>query len=440
VILFLTLHQASGRCELVEEIVATVDGNPITLLDLRDFIRSTLNREIPTDGDESSDLFRDALDQLITDRILEAEVSQGGIKVDPEEVEAFIEKVKAQNRLSKDELGDVLKSQGLSLEKYKDQIKRELEKNELVNRKVRSRVTVSSSDVEGYYKSHQEEFKQDEEVRVRHILFALSADASASEVEAARKKAMQARERALSGEDFSALVQEFSSDPSQGGDLGFFARGKMETELEDAAFALSKGEVSLPIRLRTGFHLIKLEDRHPERVLPLTQVGAKIREKLYATALEERFKRLFSEDLKKKHLVEIRKYGKPLGSQQIPQSDSSFRQELVLGSVAEEGAKGFFHSVNPLSLFRSKAGKQRKQENEPKGSGGEPAWIPIRRISQSDPQRTEEPGTILVPPVLHQDQPQEHRGLPVVLEEEVDPKKPKRDSGIFRFFRSLSPF
>lgn len=87
------------------------------------------------------------------------------------------------------------------------------------------------------------------------------------DTKAARAKAVDAERRARAGEDFAALAMELSADPGsrvQGGDLGWFGRGVMVKEFEDAAFALQKGQISPIIESPFGYHIIKTEDRRTQ--------------------------------------------------------------------------------------------------------------------------------------------------------------------------------
>jgi peptidyl-prolyl cis-trans isomerase D len=86
-----------------------------------------------------------------------------------------------------------------------------------------------------------------------------------------------------SGADFAALARQYSEDPGSkdsGGDLGWFPRGRMVKEFEDAAFKLSPGEISEPIKSQFGYHILKLEGRKPGGLKSLAEVHDLIREKL----------------------------------------------------------------------------------------------------------------------------------------------------------------
>ncbi len=115
-------------------------------------------------------------------------------------------------------------------------------------------------------KEAYERMKQD--VRASHILINLSEDASASDTLEAYNKIIKIRKRIIAGEDFAVLAKEFSTDPSakkNDGDLGYFSALHMVYPFETAAYTTKVGDISMPIRTRFGYHLIKVVDKRPAR-------------------------------------------------------------------------------------------------------------------------------------------------------------------------------
>jgi peptidyl-prolyl cis-trans isomerase C len=109
------------------------------------------------------------------------------------------------------------------------------------------------------------------EVRVRHILLQVPEGATPAERDSVRRQAEALRLRAANGEDFARLASEHSQEPGSsedGGDLGYFPRGRMVQPFEDAAFRLQPGQISPVTETPFGYHVIKVEDR---RTLPLDE-------------------------------------------------------------------------------------------------------------------------------------------------------------------------
>jgi peptidyl-prolyl cis-trans isomerase C len=116
--------------------------------------------------------------------------------------------------------------------------------------------TVSDAEAKNFYDSQVGSAKT-EEVRARHIL-----------VES-KEKARELFEKAAYGTDFAELAKQHSKDPGskdQGGDLGYFSKGQMVPQFEEAAFKLGKGEVGEPFQSQFGWHIVRVDDRRQRPV------------------------------------------------------------------------------------------------------------------------------------------------------------------------------
>jgi hypothetical protein len=107
------------------------------------------------------------------------------------------------------------------------------------------------------------------EIRARHILLRIPAEATPEQREQLRQQAEQLRQRAAGGENFATLATQYSQDPGsaqRGGDLGFFGRGRMVAPFEEAAFRLQDGEVSPVVESPFGYHVIRVEERRQPEI------------------------------------------------------------------------------------------------------------------------------------------------------------------------------
>jgi peptidyl-prolyl cis-trans isomerase D len=130
-------------------------------------------------------------------------------------------------------------------------------------------VKVSKEDVERSYNEQLGKYTTPEQIRASHILLTTEGKDDA----AVRKQAEQVLKEAKSGGDFAALAKKYSQDETnaqQGGDLDYFGRGRMVGAFETAAFALAPGEISDLVKTEFGYHIIKMTDRKPAIVRPLS--------------------------------------------------------------------------------------------------------------------------------------------------------------------------
>jgi peptidyl-prolyl cis-trans isomerase SurA len=298
------LFAAPAGAEVIDRIVASVDGEPITLYELTQYKTKQLagmpNAQEATDND--------VLQALITEKLLAREIQARGIRVRDEDIDRYIDRIKEQNRVDDAQLKQALAQQGMDFPKYREQIRKEIEKVQLLNRDIRGKVNVTPEDVQRYYDAHKQDYEQAGGAKLRQITLRLDPDAPEEIVKAVTERMNGIRERVVKGEDFATVAKQVSEDPlgAEGGDLGEVEPSKLVPEFEAALAKMKDGEVSEPIRTKAGLHLVKLEKRIPVGHRPIEEVGPDIKEKLYNEALDERYKRWLLEDIQKHHYVEIK--------------------------------------------------------------------------------------------------------------------------------------
>ena len=146
-----------------------------------------------------------------------------------------------------------------------------------------------------YYQQHQDELTRPEQIHARHILVSTEGKSDAD----AQAKIAAAKARLGKGEEFTAVAREVSDEPAaktSGGDLGYFGRGQMVKEFEDAAFGAQVGALVGPVKTQFGYHLIEVLDKRAAGAQPFEEVREMIRQRLSteqtAQAAEARAKEL----------------------------------------------------------------------------------------------------------------------------------------------------
>jgi peptidyl-prolyl cis-trans isomerase SurA len=291
------LLSGAARAEVTNRIVATIDGEPITAHELRQW-EEEHGEGIPPDQ---------TLDALITQRLLEKEIKAQGITARDEDIERYMKEVQARSGADEAGFNKALAERGMTQESYRAKVKSEIERAQLVNKEIRQRVNVSSAEIKRYYDAHLSDYATSDKIKVRAIFLRIGNPDDADAVARTRAKAEELRDSVRKGKSFEDLAKEHSEGPgaAQGGELGTFSRGEMEGRLEEVAFGLKEGEVSDPIQSGDAIALLYVEERIGGSHRPLDEVSPEIREALYNEALQQRFQDWLSRELRERHHVEV---------------------------------------------------------------------------------------------------------------------------------------
>lgn len=311
-VLAVALPAHPPQARVIEGVAAVVNGEVITILEVKRTMASQLKAlEEISDPEERearrTKLRRQVLDKLIAERLLIQEVKKHHLEVSERDVDLAVQDVMKQNNLDEAGLRRVLREQGQSWEKYRADIRSQIESMRLLSLKLKGRPEVKEEDLRTYYQQHYAVVGKEVEVRARHTLIRLEADARPRQVEEALGRAREIAREASGGADFAELARRHSEGPtaSEGGDLGWFRRGVMVPAFEEVAFALRVGEVSEPVRTRFGYHVIKVEDRRAVSPEPFEKVKEEIR-RILQKRQEGRDLEDYLNELKKDAYIEIK--------------------------------------------------------------------------------------------------------------------------------------
>ncbi|MCL2122104.1 MAG: peptidylprolyl isomerase [Clostridiales bacterium] len=243
-------ESSSGNSAGTDDVLAVVNGDPITKEDLYEVLFKQNGKA--------------ALDTLISDRIRELEVERYGIVASEEEIQSRIDDLLIQYDGNIEYLNQILESYNMTMDDLRENARINIEFTKVLARDI----TVTESEMSTYYEAFKDNYTLQEQIMARHIL-----------VED-EETAIEVKSKLNGGADFGALAAEYSLDESNknnNGELGFFYRGDMVPEFEEAAFSLAPGEISDPVQTYFGYHIIHVQEKEEERVASYEEVKEDIR-------------------------------------------------------------------------------------------------------------------------------------------------------------------
>ena len=278
------------------DVWAVVNGEQVHRAEAEKYYKSRLNPQAPTPSQEEAlSLTLNVLDELINNDILIQRARKLGLEATDGEVEDKFTEFKSP--YTEDEFQRTLKDRGVTTDDLKQDIRKQLTVQKLLNREVEAKISITDQDISAFYNQNRAQFNVAEtQYRVAQILVTPHKDPqlhnrknddATTDVEARRKSAALLQQLA-NGADFTQLAMDYSEDPStasSGGDLGYVPESSLnqsDPALKRVVVGLKVGEVSPIIQLKDGYHILKLmaKEATGQRQITDTQVQQSIRDTL----------------------------------------------------------------------------------------------------------------------------------------------------------------
>ncbi len=249
----------------LDRIVAVVDQTVITEQELESRI-ATVTAQFKKQGTElpeESVLRKQILERLITDTLQIQYAAQIGLKVDDNQLDKTVERIADQNNLTLTEFSEALAKDGISMRKFRADIRNEITVARLREREVDGRVNVSESEIDNYLTSQSSLNENTDEFEISHILIRTPEEGATEDIQKAKAKVDEALRQLNSGVNFAKVSASFSDAPNalEGGSLGWKKGSQMPALFLDALKNMQAGVVSAPLRSPNGFHLLKLTSK-----------------------------------------------------------------------------------------------------------------------------------------------------------------------------------
>lgn len=314
--LFLSFPLTAGYAEgqVLDRVVAVVNDDAITQSELDAYLRplyEQMKKELQ--GAALSEQLEDArnklLNQVIEDRLVYQKAKEMKIEIKEAELDREMNSFKKKFKDAA-EFESAMQQGGFRLSAVKERLERQIMIRRLHDMQVRSRVIVTPTEVETFYKEHAADFTERTRVQTRSITMKKNDQArekGLTDEETLRRMKEIRKKIIASPERFAELATKNSEDyqATQGGLGDWVEPGSMIPVIDQVIFNLKKGEVSDIIESPMGYHLFRLEDRSEGKDRKFEEVRDEIYDRLYREKAKVRFEH-WMEELKREAYISLR--------------------------------------------------------------------------------------------------------------------------------------
>ena len=294
------IFSCSVSAEVIDKIVAIVDSDIITLVELNketSVYRNKIEAEAHSD-DKKQKMIQEinvkVLNALIDNSLTQQEAIKYRISVSDNAVDNVVKNMMESRSMSLEQLEKALDNDGLTLTEYRKNIKKQILRNKLINHAVKSKVVVLESDIKSYYENHKEDYSGQKKYYLRNIL--INKEDKIQEI----SSQLDAKK------DFKELAKQYSIAPNakDGGDLGLFDIQNFPDNIKTEIAKLKKGQFTDIIITPQGFQIFYIEDIVFDGGKTYDQARDEIHKILYNAQVEKKFK-TWLESLKQNAHIEI---------------------------------------------------------------------------------------------------------------------------------------
>ena len=282
---------------VLDMVLASVDGEPVTLSDLRRYIVS--QGGVPPQDVQSGDFeVRKQLRELVIENLLRKEAQAAGIVVEKDEIEAYIREIKKQNGVDEDGFQAILASKGLTRDEYVTQVTSDITRARILSNKVRSKINILDEDIKRYLDDHPEMVPEKGSVHLKQISLRDDNPAYASD-EDRRAKILQMREQLVAGGSWSEVGDKDFQD------LGYVKISELREDLQGAVAKLNINEISPIIKTASGYQLLLMDARNDGEDID-SAVKSRVQDVLFQSRYKEEVDKFLNDELPKKYHVELK--------------------------------------------------------------------------------------------------------------------------------------
>jgi peptidyl-prolyl cis-trans isomerase SurA len=276
---------------VVDRVVAVVNEDVILMSELQEALLLHLRESketLPVTVVEREQLLHKVLTRMVDHRLQIQEARRDKIEVPEEELASVVDDFIKRNGGDRARVEEQLKLQGMTWEVVRRDMRDSLMAQKIRARRIGRRATVTEAEVEVYLAQNRAKLETDLKFHPRHIAVLAQPPNSPAAWEKAKADADALVARLREGADFAEMARQQDGSASDGGDLGWLARGELAPAFEEPILRLQKGGVTEPIKSENGYHLFRMEDREELTPEMLGQIRQQARDILLQKKAQER--------------------------------------------------------------------------------------------------------------------------------------------------------
>jgi len=277
------------QAEVVDRIVAFVNGQIITMQEINQELKPMLKEKPDMSPDQVNDLRKKVLDELVNRKILEQESARLGLTVSERELDDAIERIKAANKVTQEILETELARMGIDLVQFRKNIRLQLLQQKIIEKEIRSRIIITEEEIMARHRAAASETDRESKVHLRNILLRLDDESSEAEV---MRRAEAIKAEIDKGLKFIDAVNKYSEtrETPKRFDMGMVNLSDLAAEIMEAIEELKEGQISRPIRLAETVQILQVVewDRTGQKLTENTR--RRVQEELTAEATEKKFR------------------------------------------------------------------------------------------------------------------------------------------------------
>ncbi len=311
-ILATTVVATIAHAEIIDKIAARINREIVTVYDLEQsavpfLLQEGRNPASLKNEKERPKILLETLNDLINRKLIVQEAKKIELKVDDARLEQWLAFTRQQRKLEEEQFVAMIEEYGVPYEKYKEMVRENLVRIDMVRVKIGSQISVSQADVDRVFlERYGDDGGKEKYITVAHVLIQPASESEADLGEA-KQRANVALNKLETGADFAEVAKEMSDGPTgaNGGELGTYKRGDLDPDFEKVAYALKENERSKIVKTKFGFHIIKVSGIELREAPNIEERKDRLQMELRATAAERLLKD-YTKQLRSRASVDVR--------------------------------------------------------------------------------------------------------------------------------------